>query len=32
MEKLRKEMPKIPIGEVAFGFNDNGPATTTRST
>ena len=24
MEQLRKEMPKIPIGEVTIGFNSNG--------
>ncbi len=24
LEKLRKELPKVPIGEVVFDFNDNG--------
>jgi HAE1 family hydrophobic/amphiphilic exporter-1 len=24
LEKLRKELPKVPIGEVIFDFNDNG--------
>jgi len=24
LEKLRKELPKVPIGEVMFDFNDNG--------
>jgi hydrophobic/amphiphilic exporter-1 (mainly G- bacteria), HAE1 family len=26
MEKLRKELPKVPIGELMFDFNDNGNA------
>ena len=24
LEKLRKELPKVPIGEIVFDFNDNG--------
>jgi len=24
MEKIRKDLPKVPIGEVMFDFNDNG--------
>jgi HAE1 family hydrophobic/amphiphilic exporter-1 len=24
MEKIRKDLPKVPIGEIVFDFNDNG--------
>ena len=27
MEKMRKDLPKVPIGQVAFDFNDNGSGT-----
>jgi len=27
MEKIRKDLPKVPIGEVMFDFNDNGGGT-----
>jgi len=27
MEKIRKDLPKVPIGEVIFDFNDNGGGT-----
>jgi len=26
LDRLRKELPKVPIGELAFDFNDNGGA------
>jgi len=29
LEKLRKDLPKVPIGEVMFDFNDNGGADNT---
>ncbi len=29
LEKLRKDLPKVPIGEVRFDFNDNGGGTDT---
>ena len=29
MEKIRKDLPKVPIGEVMFDFNDNGSGTDT---
>ena len=27
LEKIRKDLPKVPIGEVMFDFNDNGSGT-----
>jgi HAE1 family hydrophobic/amphiphilic exporter-1 len=29
MEKIRKDLPKVPIGEMIFDFNDNGSGTDT---